>query len=641
MTANRLPGEGYRPALDGMRAVSVVTIMLFHASFEWVRGGYWSVNVFFCVSGYLITSLLLKEYDKWGNIDLVGFYVRRARRLLPALLVVLVVVSFLTPRIMGSMTPGTVRGDGWSALFYVANWRMILTGQSYFEAFGAQSPFRHMWTLAIEEQFYLFFPLLLILLMRLFGRRSLKTMWVMVGLAVLSAIAMSMAYTGGDPSRVYYGTDSRLQDIMMGCALACLFSWMGPRRIRSLAKHRTALVAAGWVLAVGCFTSFFLFPAAGIAFDGGFFLFDLSFAALIACVELVPDSKLAQIFSLKPFTWVGQLSYGLYLWHWPIFVWMDPERMDMPRWAVHVLAFGLTFVLASVSFYWIENPVRKGTLRKKIGGAWMKAVTAAAVAGTAAVIAVSTIGQTLAPTAASGQSVSTTVGDGDFPLLIVGDSVGFALGYNFPAAEYPNVQATAEVKFGCGTAEQRLAFDGRPQKGGDQQQDCEDQFSAWTTAAQNTKPKAVMWSVGGWEVFDHVGPQGEILEVGTPEYATYLLGRLEQGRKALADGGAETIVLTKVPCYYQPSFVVNGDDLAPDRNDPKRAQAVNSILEDFAKKHTGSVHLVDPGEWLCPGGKYQEKIDGKKMRKDGVHYTEDGVAAFWKRHLPQLQKWGA
>ena len=152
-----------RPALDGIRALSVVAVMIYHANPEWIPGGYLSVNVFFVLSGYLITGLLLKEASRWGSIDLVSFYKNRARRLLPALFVVVAVVTLIGARILTESAKANLRGDGLATLFYVANWRFILEGESYFASTGDPSPFRHMWTLAIEEQFYLVWPVLLLL----------------------------------------------------------------------------------------------------------------------------------------------------------------------------------------------------------------------------------------------------------------------------------------------------------------------------------------------------------------------------------------------------------------------------------------------------------------------------------------------
>lgn len=636
----RPTGGGYRPALDGMRAVSVLTIMLYHVPYEWVTGGYWSVNVFFIVSGYLITGLLLKELDKWGSIDLVGFYARRARRLLPALLLMLVVVSLAWPRILGDDTPSTIRGDGLATLFYVANWRMILTGQSYFDQFGttAETPFKHAWTLGIEEQYYLLFPILMIVLFRAFGRRGRgKILAVMIGLAVLSALVMAKVYVpGSDPSRVYYGTDSRMQDILVGAVLAVGMSMLDRRRMVAWAeRNRPWVIGVGWVVVALTGYWFFWIPASGWVFYGGYLVFDTMFAVLIASVELLPGSSVARLLSWRPLAWIGMLSYGLYLWHYPLFVVLTPDRVHLSGIPLQILRFGLTFAIASASYYLIENPIRKGALRK-LGHKVSTLVPVAAVAATAIAIAVSVNGIRLAPVARAGEGVTVSGGSGGYPLLIIGDSVGFSLGYNFPKQAFPGINPTAAVDFGCGTAEQSIVIDGKRQP---TESECSDIFQHWADGVGSTKPKVIVWTLGPWEVFDHY-VDGKTLKVGSAAYSSYLQSRLELGLQTMDKAGPHgPIVIPTVPCLGQPKYLVGGVNMATDRNDPKRAAAVNKILQSFAAKHPKTVHLVNPGELVCPSGKFTEKVHGVQMRDDGVHYTKAGAQAFWKWLLPQVAHW--
>ncbi|NNG41193.1 acyltransferase [Flexivirga sp. ID2601S] len=639
----RPTGGGYRPALDGLRAVSVLTIMLFHVPYDWVTGGYWSVNVFFVVSGYLITGLLLKELDRWGSIDLVGFYARRAKRLLPALLLMLVVVSLAVPRIFGDQTPATIKGDGLAALFYVANWRMIFTGQSYFEQFGTavESPFKHAWTLGIEEQYYLIFPILMIVLFKAFGPRGkAKILGVMVGLAALSALVMALVYVpGGDPSRVYYGTDTRMQDILVGAVLAVALSMVPRQRLAAFtARRRTEIMVLGWTIAALTLFWFFFIPASGWVFYGGYLLFDAMFALLILSVELLPGSSVARTISWRPLAWIGMLSYGLYLWHFPLFVVMTPEHLHISGVPLQIARFAATFLLAAGSYYLVENPIRKGALRR-LGRRISTVVPLAAVAATAMVIALSVNGLRLAPAAQAGSNtVVTGAGDGKYPLLIVGDSVGFSLGYNFPRQTFPDVKPTANVDFGCGTAEQNVIVSGKRQP---EEKGCDNIFMHWSDGVGATKPKVVVWTLGPWEVFDHyVGDKN--LAVGTPAYTDYLLGRLEEGLQTMqkAAGGQKLpIVIPQVPCLGQPKYVVNGVNMATDRNDPRRAAAVNDILAKFAAKHPDQVHLADTNQLVCPTGTFTEKVNGVQLRDDGVHYTQAGAAAFWKWLMPQIARW--
>ncbi len=627
--------RGYRPALDGMRAVSVLTIMAFHIPWSWVHGGYWSVNVFFVVSGYLITGLLLDEHRRWGRIDLMGFYTRRARRLLPAMLVLVSVVALLGRHLYTEQGASYIRGDGLAALFYAANWRLIATGQSYFQHFGEPSPFRHMWTLAIEEQYYLLFPMVLILLLKAFRRRRALLPLALGVLTLLSAVQMALLFTPGvDASRVYYGTDTRMQDILVGATLAATVWAMPQRSLKRLRRHQRALKLVAIGAAAFGLTSFVAIGAEDWTYRGGYLLFDVTFMLLILSVELAPSGMVARALSWKPLAWIGQLSYGLYLWHWPLFIWLSPERTGWNPLVLTMVRVALTCALASASFYLIENPIRRGAVRRRWGAGRATVLNLAAYPAVIAVLLVSMLGLAPPNTAAAGDTGWASRGQGTFSVLVVGDSVGFALGYYFDAARHPESTVTARVTFGCGTADQQLAFRGKPQPA-EAAAKCGEQFAMWTRSVTELQPKAIVWSLGGWEVFDHV-VDGNVITVGSPAYAAHLTARLEEGLTALP--GTAPVMITKVPCYQQPSFVVGDTDIAPDRNDPARARAVNDVLDTFAAAHPDRVHLADVPGLLCPSGTFQEEVDGIRMRDDGVHYTQAGTARFWEWMLPQLQR---
>ncbi|MEN3123097.1 acyltransferase family protein [Janibacter sp. LM] len=636
MTNRPVPG-GHRPPLDGLRGISVIAIVLFHAEVAWVHGGYWAVNVFFIVSGYLITGLLLKEHDRWGTVDLVTFYVRRAKRLLPALVTSVVAIAVASRWIMGESMPDTTRGDALSSLFYVANWRFIFTGQSYFEQFGEASPFRHMWTLAIEEQYYLFFPMLLLGLMAVLRTRWRVTFGLVIFIALSAGIMWWLAPTGGaDASRVYYGTDTRMQDIFSGCALA-LAVWAARRRdLVRIARHRTALEMMGGAGLVGLVAALLFMKLDAWAYPWGYLLFNTGFVVLVlAMVELLPDGGLARAMSWRPLVWVGQLSYSLYLWHWPVIVFLNDERTGLDGVPLLALRLGVSLPLAAASYYLVENPVRRGRISKLLTPSRTGLAFVIAIAVSTVAVSASYSGITGAPSVATGEAKRVTPtessGSGEGTnLLIVGDSVGFALGYDFPHDEFPQVNPTAQVRFGCGTAVQHLAVNGAQQNSG--AAECEGMFEEWKQASVDTHPDVVVWSLGGWEVFDHV-VDGKIVSPGSPGYAAHLTQRLDDGLASLPQD--VPVYIPNVPCYHQKEFEVDGQDLAPDRNDAQRSKDVNTVLTAFADKHA-QVHVVDTYSWLCPSGSYQDTIDGKKLRKDGVHYNADGARAFWEWMMPQI-----
>lgn len=617
-------GYDYRPALDGIRAIAVVSVMLYHGLVPWAGGGFLGVDVFFVLSGYLITSLLVAEWTKWGSIDVVAFYVRRARRLLPALFLMVGAIAVWAATVAVPERLGTVRAEGLSALLYVANWRFIVAHQSYFDQYGDPSPFLHTWSLAIEEQYYLFFPLLLIGLLHLARRRPWVLPGAIGGLALLSIVEMAALYDPAvDTSRIYYGTDTRVHELLIGALLAVFLSkrasWV--RRATRVAPY-LGVVALGAVLA----SLYFFTDQTSLLYQGGFAGVCLVTAALIASVELAPQGVVGRLLSLRPVVWVGAVSYGLYLWHWPTYIFVTSDRTGLDGTRLLLVRVGVTVVVSALSFYLVERPVRNGALARLprhlgriVAAVAMPAALAALIGGTAGAVA---------PPLQQSPFGPGPHAPGKSGLLVVGDSVGLSLDESFPAKDYPGWDEQNSVKLGCGLAVQYLAFNGNK---GTENSTCTQQLDDWRKAVDAAKPQAVVLSLGAWEVFDHV-IDDTIVSATSSEYAGYLGTRLDDALAILTAGGAHLYV-PNVPCYAQPSYTLTGEDIAPIRNDPERAQAVNDVLETFAAAHPDTVTLVDVASWLCPGGEDQEERDGIDVRYDGVHYSLDGGALVWKRVL--------
>ncbi|HEX5850984.1 MAG TPA: acyltransferase family protein [Rubrobacter sp.] len=375
----------YSPGLDGLRALAVAAVLLYHADLSFLPGGFLGVEVFFVVSGYLITALLLVEWRREGHISLKSFWLRRARRLLPALYVLLVAtlaysVVFLPGEVAG------LRDDAIAAVGYVTNWFLIVGQESYFEAVGRPSLLQHLWSLAVEEQFYLIWPIVLVLGLGVGTtyRRQRVALAVALAGAVASAVAMALLYTPGvDPSRVYYGTDTRATGLLCGAVLAFLWSpaekyrppdkWAARRnrgRRRGRLRRATPLV----VDAVGVFSlaALVLFCLRLGEFDrilygGGLVAVALATVLLIAVVVHPRSWLVSGLLGSAPLRWVGVRSYGIYLWHWPVFMLTRPE-LDVPFDGLPLLALrlGLTVVLADLSYRLVERPIRRGAL----GRAW-------------------------------------------------------------------------------------------------------------------------------------------------------------------------------------------------------------------------------------------------------------------------------
>jgi peptidoglycan/LPS O-acetylase OafA/YrhL len=400
------------PALNGLRALAVLGVMAYHLQLGWASGGYLGVDLFFVLSGFLITSLLLEEWAGTGKVNLVDFWARRAKRLLPALLLVLVALAVYlvlnaqlsAPGANGLVDLSGLRGDALATLFYVGNWHAIFAHQSYFAQFSTPSPLQHTWSLAIEEQFYLVWPPVLLLILRV-SHRSWRRVGVGVAImaGLLSAGLMALLFhPGGDPTRVYYGTDTRLFDLMAGVTVAFLVAARpqpGERARRAL--HLIAPVAAA-ALAVVWVTGG---TGEGLPkdwmFDGGFLLCAVLAAFVVADARLLDQGLFSRLLSVPPLHFLGTISYGIYLWHWPIFVYMTAARTGLSTAPLDVVRVAATLVVATASYYLVERPIRQ----RKLRGALRFGLAPIAAAATAAILVVATI-----PAVADPSTVATTSG---------------------------------------------------------------------------------------------------------------------------------------------------------------------------------------------------------------------------------------
>lgn len=359
------PVEGtssYVPGLDGMRAVAVLAVIAFHLGFSWAQGGLLGVGVFFVLSGYLITDLLVAEYHRRGRVALPQFWLRRARRLLPALFVMLFVVTGWVTLFDRAQIP-SLRSDLIPGIFYYSNWWFIFQHVSYFAAFGPPSPLGHLWSLAIEEQFYLVWPFLL-----LAGLKWIRDRRVLIGVilaaAGASAAAMSLLYTPGtDPTRIYDGTDTRAFGLLIGAALAFLLP-RGHVFAPVTRGARRVLDAVGVVALVGIFVLFWQTSEYDpFLYQGGLVLLSV-LTALVTAVVVHPGARLGTWLGREPLRWIGERSYGIYLWHYPVIVLTTPLGAA-PSLVRATLQVGASIGLAALSWKYVEQPVRHGALGRQ------------------------------------------------------------------------------------------------------------------------------------------------------------------------------------------------------------------------------------------------------------------------------------
>ena len=353
----------YMPALDGLRALAVIAVLAYHADLRAAQGGFLGVDVFFVLSGFLVTALLLTERQRFGHFSLARFWGRRARRLLPAVAVLLGTVAVAVP-LLAPDQGYRLRGDLGAALAYVSNWRLIFEQQSYFQATGRPPLLQHLWSLAVEEQFYVFWPVLLGLGLRVTGRRrrvGAAAMLLAAGSTVLMAVLHDPT---ADPSRVYYGTDTRLAALLVGAALACFWPNRSAKRRPLVPKpvlEVVGLAALGGLFL--CVREVHQYRPG--LYRGGF----LGVALLAAVVVAVGASRrptlVSRLLAQRPLVWLGKRSYSVYLWFWPVFMLTRPHA-DVPLtgWPLLVLRVAITMALATASYRFVEEPIRHGALSR-------------------------------------------------------------------------------------------------------------------------------------------------------------------------------------------------------------------------------------------------------------------------------------
>ncbi|AFS69434.1 acyltransferase family protein [Exiguobacterium antarcticum] len=345
----------YMPGLDGLRAFAVIAVILYHLSVPMLPGGFLGVDLFFVLSGYLITGLLLSEWQQTRRIDLKRFWVHRFRRLFPPLFVLLVLVlSYVT--LFERDLLHTLRQDIAASLVYLTNWWYIVHDVSYFESFGKPSPVQNLWSLAIEEQFYLVFPVVLS-----FGLASKRILLRGIGLtAVLSAVLMVFLFTpNADPSRVYYGTDTRLFTLLIGSLLA--FAWRPERFKREIPLRGFRLLNATGAVTIP-FLLFFMIvtsESGRFLYYGGF-VFVAILAALLIAVVAHPASFWSRLFAAKWLIAIGKRSYGLYLWHFPLITLMTPvEQIGSFSFGRSLGILTVLLIMTELSYHFVERPIRR------------------------------------------------------------------------------------------------------------------------------------------------------------------------------------------------------------------------------------------------------------------------------------------
>ena len=631
------PRIAHRPALDGLRGLAVAAVVAHH--FGYLPGGYLGVDLFFVLSGFLITSLLVSEGRTDHRISLSGFWTRRGRRLMPALFALLAFVA-LWARFGAELADRqSLRHEGLAGLFYVSNWQQIVSGVDYWSNFGALSPLRHLWSLAIEEQFYLVWPLVVALVVSRRGGR-----WTIATIAAFGVVASEVTrWVLFDPTqstaRVYFGTDTRIAAIFYGAVAACIMA--SPRRSRTSAGRRAALEVAAFIsMAFLCVAWVGLEGTDPRLYRGGLTLCGIAAAIVVAAAAHRRTGRLGRALSWRPLRWLGGISYGLYLWHWPVVAILDEQRMGFGGWRLAMVWTVVSLALAEVSFHVIETPIRRGKGNIVILPVVAVIVALLLVWGTAlspaearrvsvthrAVGQVDKIPDALVAKAAAPAAAATSAAPtGVFPpfaagttprVMFVGDSVSDSVGSQLQASNgTTGATVLNRALVGCpliSSVTKERTTTGQVMA---DRVECTRWRSVWSEGLAKFRPDAAVLLMGSANAADRwLG--GAWRAPCSAEMTTWLTQRVGEavdllgayvGRVAVA-----TTPLTSFPSH-QP------DDL---RTIGCKNDAIRAAVATRPK-----ARIIELGEWVCPKGTCRTKLDsGELLRRDGMHFAEGAGA---------------
>jgi len=672
-------GIGYFGGLDGIRALAIAAVLLYHGGVVWAGGGFLGVEAFFVLSGFLITSLLIAEWRRSATIALRAFWARRARRLLPALFCLVAVVGLYETLTSASSSVPGLKGDGIATLFYYGNWHQIVTQSNYFAATGPVSPLQHTWSLAIEEQFYILWPTSLLAAIwvtrrvlrrsRPTDRRVLGTLFAAsVTLALASAVETLILFRGGaGVNRVYYGTDTRAASLLTGASLAfalAIFRRREPAgRATSTGRGSGAL---GWaaLLALSAVLAMMHYATGASAwlYPYGMVGLDLAVAVIIAAVVLRPASAAGRIFSVGPARALGQISYGVYLWHFPLFLWLTTAATGVSGAPLLGLRLAITLIVSIISFVLIEQPVRRRKLPTwltaafapvALGGACAALFVAAAAAapplasaplpkppprleGTQAacsVLVTDTRQYGLSPPSPALAAVQqpkwlaarelswdshSRVTFHTCPpkrVLLIGDSLAFSLGLGQMIEErHYGVEVANAAILGCafhtvGELNVSGTWESQPAS-------CGNALSRWRHDEQVFKPQAVIVELGYRDEFDW-RTHGKVRHLGQPAFDATVVGQIERYIQVLGDGHTPILFLS-VP-YAQPRPQPDGSPSPA--GSPARHARINTLLRTAAGTDPSLVRVLDIDKVVSPGNSYQRDVNGKLCRFDGIHFA--------------------
>jgi peptidoglycan/LPS O-acetylase OafA/YrhL len=612
------------------------------------------VDVFFVLSGFLITSLLLEELTTTGTLRFGLFYARRARRLLPGVLVLLVLVALYAAWFAEPDTLVSLRGDALSTLTYVANWHFVLSDQGYFHQTGPPSPLLHTWSLAVEEQFYLVWPAVCWIVLRRWGRRGLA-LAATAGIVLSVAATLALATAGAGTDRLYYGTDVRTQEVMVGALLAVvgprLTRWRlgstrrAERRARSARLRQMVLVAVGTAGFLAVLAMFHSVSGTGsFLYHGGFLVVAAAAAALTALVVHQPGAAVSRLLALAPLRYLGRISYGVYLYHFPLFLILTAPRTGLEGAGLLALRLGATIALAALSFHFVELPVRNHRLWSP---ARLTYVLPSALAG---VLALTLVTTTLGATGLAGETPADAIqarpalfalperppaglaGAHRVRVVIEGDSLAVTLGWGLGLdAMSWGARVTDLASVGCDLdPDSMVSFQDQTTAAS---QGCKGWPATYAQMVKSLDPDVVVLEVGRWELSDRL-IDGRWSTIGQRAWDMVYSSELRRAIRILSARGARVVVLT-LPYVVGTSQAPDGQPW--DINEPSRTRQYNALVRQVVAQVGHGTSVIDLNKMLDPRGVFTSYLDGVRVRTvDNEHITPAGGMLLRPMILPKL-----
>jgi peptidoglycan/LPS O-acetylase OafA/YrhL/lysophospholipase L1-like esterase len=652
---------GYQPALDGLRALSVLAVILYHAGIHWIPGGFIGVEVFFVVSGFLITSLMIDEQHVSGKVSLKQFWVRRARRLLPALFTMLIASLVAVTFFVKDSAPD-FRQDVLPALGYFSNWWQIYFVDTPYFAANSLPMLRHLWSLAVEEQWYVLWPIAFGFVL---GNKRIPRWISAVVIGLLAAGAMvgtALAFTADDETRInflYLSTITRSSGLLLGAALACVWHpWK--KAVVRFAKVRSGfadVLALGALATLG-YISAVIHVADEQLYKGGLAAATIASAVIIAVVVRSGKSLVKRALSFPLLVEIGRRSYGLYLWHWPIFV-VTGARLSSIRLASALTA---TVIINEFVYQFIETPARKGAIgnwlrqRRQLSAmrrrlpvaltvvvAALVGVTSVQLSGiqardvsvdtgnTDVVFVVPTTLPTTATTAVNTPVTSTTLAKLPRRVVIVGDSQAHSLAVNKPSGIENTFVITNGSIDGCGVYDRGVGIGGTSGKFRRNFANCKGFETKWARSAAQAKADVALVVLGAWEVMD-LQINSFLFKVNTVPADTIFKTQLQRGIDALRKQNV-AVALLEVACMRPVESKGGPVPPLPQRGDDTRTGHLNTLMREVAAPENDGVYFVNgPKEW-CNDSKIANSLS---YRWDGVHVYKPGAKLILETIAPVL-----